>query len=173
MPQHILIALRETRGNVALAARALNIEVSKLDHEISMSKKLRDYFIKLHQKKAHADVKTYRNRSLEEILEDIERRRIVYRSESLDAIREIATMPLTDNSAMMQVKLLAAVRLYNETGDKGAQSTIGDTLQALNNEFHATAKRITSIRETTREVSFEEQPRVIEAEKVSFQSSDS
>jgi hypothetical protein len=172
MPKHVLAALRESQGNVALAARKLRMEVSKLDNEIAMSKKLRTYFISLRKKANQVGITEYRNLSLQTVLDDIERRRTIYRSEAIDAIRELACMPRTDNSAMMQVKLLAAVRLYNETGDTGAKNTIGDTLQALNNEFHATAKRITSVRETTREVTFEENPRVIEAETLSSQSSD-
>jgi formylmethanofuran dehydrogenase subunit E-like metal-binding protein len=140
-------ALTQTHGNVGLAARMLGVAESTLDREVELSKKLRDYFIKLRKKQNHVGITEYRNLSLKTVLEDIERKRTIYRSEAIDAIREIATMPISENSAMMQVKLLAAVRLYNETGEKGVGDTIHDTLKALNDEFHSTAKRISVVRE--------------------------
>ena len=165
-------ALQEAGGDIPLAAARLQISAARLDEDVTMSKKLRKYFIKIRKAQNQAEVCEYRNLSLKTILENIEYKRSLYRLEALEVIREIAGMKLSENSAMMQVKLLAAVRLYNETGDHAVGGTINDTLQALNNEFHATAKRITSVRETVREVRFEENPRVIEAETLSSQSSD-
>lgn len=167
LPKDIKWALKQTDGSVYEAAQLLNTSEKKIDTAIRLSKRLSNFFIELKTSGDNHGGK-YQNASLPVILDDLKRRQVLYRSEALDAIRELATMPMNDNSGMMQVKLLAAVRLYNETGEKDAGSTIGDVLQALNVEYQQTAPRISEIRKTVYDVKFDN-PRAIEAEISSSQ----
>ncbi len=97
---------------------------------------------------------TLRKLALQKMLE--------YRVDALDAIYDLATMPITENSAQNQVKLaaaklLAAIEDAPKTVENGGINSMLDT---LNDAYHKAAPRIRSVRE--RVVTFETEPRTIE-----------
>jgi len=107
----------------------------------------------------------YTKERLAQVEEDIKVKALLYRSDALTALHSLATMEVNanTNSALAQVKLLAAQRLYQETSDAGAgPGEIESTLRILNERFQEAAPRIKAIRE--RIVEFENgAPRLIEA----------
>lgn len=162
LPTRIKRALKESSGNLVLAAVRLETTVAKLDREIRLSQQLCRFVHEL--KNTAGPYIEYRKMSLSEVEEDIRVRSILYRSQALDALNDLAMMPIGENSALAQVKLLAAQRLYAETGDSKFGNEIDQTLRRLNEDYHLAAPRIKSIRERT--VTFESgnRTRVIEAE---------
>lgn len=91
-------------------------------------------------------------------------RMAAYQIDALDAIHELATMEISNNSAQNQVKLAAARLLANidEQPKAPQDGGIEGTLRQLNDAYHKDAPRIRSIRE--RVVTFESvEPRVIES----------
>lgn len=95
----------------------------------------------------------------------IETRMEFYKCAALDALYDLAMMPMPDNSAMAQVKFMAASRLAGPiegVAQQGAGPTFDSVLKDLNDRFHLNAPKIRSIRERT--VNFDDgsQTRVIE-----------
>lgn len=83
------------------------------------------------------------------------RRMVEYRVDALDAIFDLATMPISDNSAQNQVKLAAARLLAAIDGAPKSPEDGGleGMLRNLNEAYHKDAPRIRSVRE--RIVTFE------------------
>ena len=149
-------ALEKANGDMHLAAHELGCRVGELDRVIRMSKTLPKFFRSL--KRVNDD--KYMSASLTAIENEIVRKTAIYRSEAQDEIYKLATMPVSENSAQNQVKLLAAVKLY-ETGQTSMGREIDGVLAALNDSYHQNAPRIRSVRE--RIVEFENDPKVIES----------
>jgi hypothetical protein len=90
------------------------------------------------------------------------RRMAEYRIDALEAIYNIATMPISDNSAQNQVKLMAAkVLAFPEGLQAPTDGGLRGVLDAMNQAYHKDAPRIRSVRE--RIVTFESEPAVINA----------
>lgn len=84
----------------------------------------------------------------------IELRMQFYQCSGLDALYDLAMMPLDKNSGLMQVKYLAAQRLAGPAaaagdGPGGAKTAFDKTLSDLNELFHKKAPRLREIRERT------------------------
>lgn len=157
IPATIREEIRHARGNLVLASSRLGVSVSRLDRVLQLAPKILMFAGELQRvsKEKEEKNKLYLKAHVEQVEEELARRAILYRSEALDAIRDLATMPLSDNSAQNQVKLAAAIRLYGETKEKAIGEEIQATLlQALNKDFHEKAPRLRSIRQTT--VTFED-----------------
>ena len=87
---------------------------------------------------------------------------VLYRSQGLDTLQELATMPHGDNSAMAQVRLAAAARLAGtQEYQSGASGAMDATLSILNDEYQKAAPRIKRVRE--RVIEFEDE-RVIQSD---------
>jgi hypothetical protein len=81
------------------------------------------------------------------------------RMDALDALHDLACMPITENALLNQVKFMAASKLAGPPQDNvGQPNEIGATLSELHKAFSKTAPRIRAIRE--RVVEFDE-PKVI------------
>jgi hypothetical protein len=89
----------------------------------------------------------YERLSQEQVELDIARRLTLYRSDGLDSLHDLATMPITENSAMAQVKLAAAARLAGGVERDQGGSDVAQTLALLNQAYHENAPRIKSVRE--------------------------
>jgi len=157
LPENIREALDASGWDLTLASRVLNMSVAKLDDALRQVKIIPRALKEL--KRLPRLSKEYARLSMEQVEQDILRRNVMYRSDSLDAIHELAMMPLSDQSGLMQVKLAAASRLYQETGDHTVGSEIDVTLRALNDAYHQNAPRIKSIRERT--IEFEPEPKLV------------
>lgn len=138
-------ALKAARGDLFVASQMLgHVSVVRLDRAIRVSDRLRTLFLAIQQVKADP---AYDQLTMEQVEMDIERRLTLYRSDALDALHQLATMPIDDNSAQNQVKLAAAARLSGSTVAAGEGSDIENTLRALNDEYHRAAPRIKRVRE--------------------------
>jgi hypothetical protein len=81
----------------------------------------------------------------------IGQRMIRHQSDALDAIFDLAMMPVGTNSAVMRIKLAAAAMLAGALLSSEAIGGTGDlekTVKTLNEQFPTTAKRIKSVRES-------------------------
>jgi len=81
------------------------------------------------------------------------RRMKLYRSDALDALHDLAMMPISSNFGQNMVKLQACRTLTGTLPEGQAAPEFDDTLRALNEQYHLAAKRIKSIRE--RMITFE------------------
>lgn len=88
-----------------------------------------------------------------------------YRCGALDALWDLANMPMSPNSSMMQIKYLAANRLAGpapttgEVSPRGAGAT--DILAELNERFHSQAPKIREVRERITTFETETEPKAI------------
>lgn len=156
--EQIKRALIESQGDLWIASQALgNYTVVQLDRFIRVSEELQRTVLAIRQTKVDPE---YQKWSAEQARSAVESRLSLYQADGLDALHQIATMPLSDNSAQNQVKLAAAARLAGnrDTADAGP-SDLAQTLEILNREYQENAPKIKSIRE--RIVTFESEPKLV------------
>jgi hypothetical protein len=88
----------------------------------------------------------------------------LYGGDALDALHDLALMPITDNCQQNQIKYLACCRLASTTlpeeGTSG-KAVFNDILIEMNRAYQAAAPRIRAVRE--RVVEFEQPGVIIEA----------
>jgi hypothetical protein len=92
------------------------------------------------------------------------KRMALFKCDALDALEDLATMPINEDSALMKVKYLAACWLTGKPAEDGPPQEHGGleaTLRRLDEDYHKQAPRIKSIRE--RIVTFEESPIAIDS----------
>lgn len=89
------------------------------------------------------------------------KRKELYKCDALDALHDIAMMPITTNALMNQVKFLAAQLLAGPLNEPGMSMPAegASTLRQLNDEFAKSAQRIRSVRE--RVIEFEQPMQLI------------
>jgi stress response protein YsnF len=138
-------ALMDAQGDLFIAAQLLgHVTALKLDRAIRCSARLQQVFLTIKQVKALPE---YDRLSQEALEQEVARRMTVYRSDALDSIHSLATMPIGENSAMAQVKLAAAVRLAGGTVVRESGSDLESTLRELNELYTREAPRIKVTRE--------------------------
>jgi hypothetical protein len=155
----VYAAVREARGDIENAARALSTTVGQLDRALSMSRRANEMARLIGKFTMRG--KKISDRYLKQIENRIERKAVFYRSEAMDVLMQIASMPLTDNAYHNQIKMQAAMKLVDiprvQTAADAKQSDdIAITLRLLNEEFQKNAPRLRVIRETVREMAFED-----------------
>jgi len=151
-------ALVEARGDIFVASQLLGVTAIRVQRALDVSEELQNTYLEVRRVKASPE---YARATLEEFQAAVDLRLSVYRIDGLDALHELAVMPIdATNSANNQVKLAAAARLAgtNEGGSMGGE--IADTLRSLNEMYHREAPRIRVTR-TEIEIS-REGPRIIE-----------
>lgn len=131
-------ALIEARGDIFIASQLLQITAIRLDRAIQVSHLLQACIATLN---ALVGV------SNEAIQSAIDRRSAMYRVAGLDALHDLATMPIDVNSAQNQVKLAAAARLAGETASAGGGGELVETLRELNAQYQSEAPRLRVTRE--------------------------
>lgn len=131
-------ALIEARGDIFVASQLLQITAIRLNRAIQVSPTL--------QAALDATRELGKGVSKEAIAEAVESRMGLYRVAGLDALHDLASMPIDANSAQNQVKLAAAARLAGtvEGGDGGGLEA---TLRELNQQYQNEAPRLRVIRE--------------------------
>ena len=145
-------ALIDALGDLFVASQLLgHVTVTRLDRAIRVSPRLQTAFLAIQETTADPE---YERRTTAQVEADISRRLSLYRSDGLDALHELATMPISDNSAQNQVKLAAAARIAGGTEHGPQESGIESTLAQLNRDYHQSAPRIRSVRE--RIITFED-----------------
>lgn len=154
-------ALVEARGDIFIAAQLLKITAVRLDRAIRVSAALQGVVSGIQDVKETAAYEAATTRDFERA---IARRTSLYRVAGMDALYELASMPIDANSAQNQVKLAAAARLAGPTEGSGAGGELAETLRALNDEYQRTAPKIRVTRTTTIEIGRPEN--VVEGEAV-------
>lgn len=132
-------ALIEARGDIFVASQLLGVTVMRLQRAIQVSGVLQAT-----EKELSELSKAF---SLEAINRAIEQRLALYRGVGLDALHDLATMPIDVNSAQNQVKLAAAARLAGETASAGGGGELVETLRELNAQYQSEAPRLRVTRE--------------------------
>lgn len=79
----------------------------------------------------------------------IEKRVSLYRVTGLDALHDLAAMPIDANSAQNQVKLAAAARLAGGLEGGGSGGEMAETFRELQQLYQQHAPRLRVIRERT------------------------
>jgi len=136
-------ALMDARGDLYLTANLLAVTVWRVDQCIRRNEKLQKIVEAI--KAVRSD---YDKISVEHLELEVQRRLTFYRADALQSLHDLATMPLSENSAMMQVKFTAAARLAQGGEKNDEKSDFEHTLVELNDAFHRNAKRIKKTRET-------------------------
>ena len=132
-------ALIEARGDIFIASQLLGITAIRLNRAIKISPLL--------QATLDTTTTAHKGLSREALNEAVEERLVLYRVAGLDALHELATMPLDDNSAQNQVKLAAAARLAGSPEAGAGGGEVGEALRALNQLYHEQAPRLRVVRE--------------------------
>ncbi len=140
------LALIEAHGDVFVASQILGISALRLDRAIRVSEVLRSTLDSILQLKNERKGSAL---SDEEIHEAVERRVAIYRVVGLDALHDLAAMPISENSAQNQVKLAAGVRLAGESAGGGFAGGLGETFKELADLYQQNAPRLRVIRERT------------------------
>lgn len=147
---NIRTALIDAQGDLYVASQLLgHVTMMRLDRAIRLSPDLQNVFLNLKQIKSLPE---YDRLSQEQLEAELNRRMALYRADGLEAIHDLATMGIGDNSAMAQVKLAAAARLTGGVHEKENEGDLAHTLNALNEAYYAHAPRIKLTRTTTIEV---------------------
>lgn len=143
--QSIRSALTEAKGDVFLAACALDCSARELDVYIRRSAELQAFACSIEQVKIDP---AYSRMSVEQFENQVENLRRSFRVDGLNEVHKLATMEFGDSAALAKVKLDAALSLAGGPQRAGASSDTEAALVELNNLYHANAPRIKEIRQT-------------------------
>lgn len=134
-------ALVEARADIFIASQLLRVTAVRLHRAIQVSPVLQACLAAV--KESGPGV------PLEAIHKAAEARMALYRVVGLDALHDLATMPIDLNSAQNQVKLAAAARLAGTVeGQAGGSGDLAETLRELNQSYQENAPRLRAIRTT-------------------------
>lgn len=134
-------ALIDAMGDIFIAASWLGITAMRLRRAIEASALLQVTLETLRQRETKVLPTELINKAIEDRL-------AMYRVAGLDALHELASIPVTEkNSAKLQVKLAAAARLAGDPGSYGSGDGLADTLRELNQSYAENAPRLRIIRE--------------------------
>lgn len=132
-------ALIEARGDIFVASQLLSVTALRINRAIQVSAVL--------QTTVDAIKDSSQGVSDDYLQKEIGRRLTLYRVVGLDALHDLAAMPINENSAQNQVKLAAAARLAGSHEAGGGVSEQDSILRALNEEYASQSKRIRVTRE--------------------------
>jgi len=132
-------ALIEARGDIFVASQLLRVTALRLQRAIQVSPLLQATIEKLPE--------LGKGLTLEKLHAAIEERLSLYRVSGLDALHDLATMPIDENSAQNQVKLAAAARLAGSTDAGLSGGALEETLRELNADYQRSAPRLRVTRE--------------------------
>lgn len=136
----IKTALIESRGDIFIASQLLRVTAIRLHRAIEVSEALQAVV---------AEVQVHGSAvSDDQLRRAVDARLALYRVVGLDALHDLATMPIDQNSAQNQVKLAAAARLAGTVEAVGSGG-LEETLRELNSQYQKEAPRLRVIRERT------------------------
>jgi hypothetical protein len=138
-------ALIEARGDLFVASQMLGVTALRLDRAVRLSQDLQAVYLSLRD--IRQENTEFEKMAVDDLERAVQHRLALYRVSGLDALHDLATMPIDDNSAQNQVKLAAAARLAGPTEGLTGGGEVGETLRALNDLYHQNAPRIRIVRE--------------------------
>ena len=143
--QGIKDALTESKGDIFLAACALDCTAQELDRYIRRSGDLQAFAAAIEQLKVDPAYSRMSADQFENQLADLTR---AFRVDGLNEIHKLATLEFGDSAALAKVKLEAAIALRGGGHVGGSNSEAENTLAELNALYHQNAPRIKEIRKT-------------------------
>lgn len=131
-------ALIEARGDIFIASQLLQVTAIRVHRAIEVSPALQSVIDEVRLSGSSV--------SDDQIRRAADARAQIYRVSGLDALHELATMPIDANSAQNQVKLAAAARLAGTVEAVGSGG-LEETLRELNAQYQSEAPRLRVTRE--------------------------
>lgn len=139
-------ALIQAKGDLFVAAGYLGVTVRTLNGLMRHSASAQNCFIELKRVAVDPEFERLTGKQFEEAIRE---RMLAYKIDGLDALHELATMPIDpDNSGNNQVKMQAAARLAGPADSFGGSGEMGEALRELNEAYHSSAPRIRITRQT-------------------------
>jgi hypothetical protein len=143
--QSIKTALTEAKGDIFLAACALDCTPRELDLFIRRSAALQSFAGAVEQVKVDPAYSRMSAEQFENQVSDLMR---AFRVDGINEVHKLATMEFGDSAALAKVKLDAALALTGNTSGRAANNETENALAELNALYHANAPRIKEIRQT-------------------------
>lgn len=133
-------AIIESRGDIFVASQLLQVTALRLNRAIQQSPVL---FASLEvSKQPHAGEGTSK-----QIEQAISERVGLYRVVGLDALHDLAAMPIDANSAQNQVKFAAAARLVEGIGSQSFSGEMEGLFREMRESYQTEAPRLRVVRE--------------------------
>jgi formylmethanofuran dehydrogenase subunit E-like metal-binding protein len=142
---YIKQALTEAKGDIFLAASALDCTAQDLDRYIRASAELQAFAAAIEKVKVDPAYSRMSTEQFETRVQDLTR---AYKVVALDALHELATMNHKGSAAMAKVKMQSAIALRGNQQVSVGDREIEHALAELNQLYHANAPRIKEIRQT-------------------------
>ena len=149
--QGIRTALTESKGDIFLAACALDCTARELDLFIRRSASLQSFVAVVDQVKVDPAYSRISTEQFENRVADLVRS---FRVDGLQEVHKLATMEFGDSAALAKVKLDAALALSGGGSPRAGNAESENALAELNALYHANAPRIKEIRKTV--ITFED-----------------
>jgi hypothetical protein len=143
--QAIKTALTESKGDLFLAACALDCTARELDLYIRRSASLQAFAGAVETVKIDPAYSRLSTEQFENQVVDLVR---AFRVDGIKEVYKLATMDFGDSAALAKVKLDAAMALTGGTNSRTTNSETENALAELNALYHANAPRIKEIRKT-------------------------
>lgn len=143
--QSIKTALTEAKGDIFLAACALDCTPRELDLFIRRSASLQGFAGAIETVKVDPAYSRMSTEQFENQVMDLMR---AFRVDGINEVHKLATMEFGDSAALAKVKLDAALALTGNTTGRATNSETENALAELNALYHANAPRIKEIRQT-------------------------
>lgn len=153
----ISAALVTAQGDIFIAAAYLKVTPRQLDSYIRASDGLKNLQSVILKVKASDE---YSRSTQEQFAAEVEHKLALYRSEAVDEIHALATMPMLPNAQMMDVKLRAAIALKDSVQVRQQGLEQANLLAELNAAYKANAPKIKSVQ--VAQIEFQDTPEYVE-----------
>jgi hypothetical protein len=141
----IRTALTESKGDIFLAACALDCTARELDTYIRRSAALQAFAGAIETVKIDPAYSRLSAEQFENQVADLVR---IFRVDGIKEVHKLATMEFGDSAALAKVKLDAALALTGSTNARAGNNEVETALAELNTLYHQNAPRIKEIRQT-------------------------
>lgn len=138
-------ALTDAKGDIFLAACALDCTAAELDKYIRRSSDLQSFAAAVEQVKRDVNYDRMSAEQFENRCADLTR---AYRLDGIQTLHEIATTPHGDSAALAKVRVEAAIALRGGPVHGSGNAETEATLAELNQLYLQNAPRIKEIRQT-------------------------
>src|ERR1700694_109908 len=141
----IRTALTESKGDIFLAACALDCTARELDTYIRRSVALQNFASAIETVKVDPAYSRLSTEQFENQVADLVR---AFRVDGIQEVHKLATMNFGDSAALAKVKLDAALALSGGGSTRAGNNETENALAELNALYHQNAPRIKEIRQT-------------------------
>lgn len=142
----IIKAVVDARGDLLTTSKFLRISLRELDNILKAIPEIRTVLGSIAE--IAADNPEYMKMTAELFERQVVRAQSMYRLAAIDSLYELATMPVTNTAAMMNVKREAAVNLMGRetSGGGGALGELTEFFRSLNSDYQSKKDGVTVTR---------------------------